>query len=789
MPQLEPAADLFVTWANRSCALQAMDTQQLQLCILDKQCEVASLAQEVQERRCHSAMLKLRLVSCEETIFDLQANSVQLFKRFKDACISHQRSQGHLLAAEQRSQAREEELASLQQQLHEASASQQLLQARLAIAVAAAQEGEEKAGGALQEAKGQSEAALGRAIALEAECAQLQRQAADLAASLKASQADGAAREAELESESERRSALDLELARTQEALDESKMLHQALQQQHTASQDTTQAETQRAEDTQLQLKAAKEKLKLVEQQLQGVEAKATLAEQRLAQRIATGQAELDAATERAQLQAGLAEERVKSAEERARMMEAGLRDQLSMLRSGIEAERQARQRAEQELQKGQDLFHQGSCRAREQLVSLQNQVEAQERRLRLNQASLQGSRHASQSPVHLAEAALGTVDGVSPSGSRTSTRLRKQASAWWQGEPGASGATPEVPVQLTHPDEGSEALHLEVAMQDASTAGKGSEAEAMPAGPDCKDGRRSRRGGSQVVKDTITEGDESSLQDTDSGHAAAMPETAEDDSPAHGPTSAEKRRKGKGSRGGKKRAAPEGKGRAGGDGASQEEAGKPAKRTRRQTAAAQAKASSIDESLQPCDVFSPTDDAAASDPTTDDPAAAGDTALGMGEDDAQAEVAFASSTQPPHASQEEAIQPRSKSVPSSAAKRPLTIPLDAAWAGVGDLCDAAAGKSPGAAPAQKAEGEVERKPLIALNPRVLAAAAQFRAPSGTHLPRDSLVGEPTKGRRMSIKPNGRRGLLGRLTQSGHHDKITPNTLLQGFHIPRLNKG
>ena len=56
-------------------------------------------------------------------------------------------------------------------------------------------------------------------------------------------------------------------------------------------------------------------------------------------------------------------------------MMEAGLRDQLSMLRSGIEAERQARQRAEQELQKGQDLFHQGSCRAREQLVSLQNQV------------------------------------------------------------------------------------------------------------------------------------------------------------------------------------------------------------------------------------------------------------------------------------------------------------------------------------------------------------------------------------------------------------------------------
>ena len=227
-------------------------------------------------------------------------------------------------------------------------------------------------------------------------------------------------------------------------------------------------------------------------------------------------------------------------------------------------------------------------------------------------------------------------ADGVSPSGSRTSTRLRKQASAWWQGEPGASSATPEVPIQLTHPDEGSEALHLEVAMQDASTAGKGSEAEAMPAGPDCKDGRRSRRGGSQVVKDTIPEGDESSLQDTDSGHAAAMPETAEDDSPAHGPTSAEKRRKGKGSRGGKKRAAPEGKGRAGGDGASQEEAGKPAKRTRRQTAAAQAKASSIDESLQPCDVLSPTDDAAASDPITDDPAAAGDTALGMGEDDAQ---------------------------------------------------------------------------------------------------------------------------------------------------------
>lgn len=69
------------------------DTQQLRLCVLDKQCEVASLAQELQERRCQAAMLKLRLVSCEETIADLQNNASQLFNRFKEACVANQRSQ------------------------------------------------------------------------------------------------------------------------------------------------------------------------------------------------------------------------------------------------------------------------------------------------------------------------------------------------------------------------------------------------------------------------------------------------------------------------------------------------------------------------------------------------------------------------------------------------------------------------------------------------------------------------------------------------------------------------
>lgn len=69
------------------------DTQQLRLCVLDKQCEVASLAQELQERRCQTAMLKLRLVSCEETIADLQNTSGQLFNRFKEACVTNQRTQ------------------------------------------------------------------------------------------------------------------------------------------------------------------------------------------------------------------------------------------------------------------------------------------------------------------------------------------------------------------------------------------------------------------------------------------------------------------------------------------------------------------------------------------------------------------------------------------------------------------------------------------------------------------------------------------------------------------------
>lgn len=107
------------------------------------------------------------------------------------------------------------------------------MQAKLAVAEAAAQEGAEKAGGALVEAQGQIEAALGRAHALEADCSQLRRSETELRALLESAQAECSTRAAELQAESERRTGLDLELARSQEALDESKMLHQALQQQH----------------------------------------------------------------------------------------------------------------------------------------------------------------------------------------------------------------------------------------------------------------------------------------------------------------------------------------------------------------------------------------------------------------------------------------------------------------------------------------------------------------------------------------------------------------------------
>ena len=107
------------------------------------------------------------------------------------------------------------------------------LQAKLAVAEAAAQEGAERAGGALVEAQGQVEAALGRANALETECSQLRRSEAELRALLESAQVECSTCETELQAESERRTGLDLELARSQEALDESKMLHQALQQQH----------------------------------------------------------------------------------------------------------------------------------------------------------------------------------------------------------------------------------------------------------------------------------------------------------------------------------------------------------------------------------------------------------------------------------------------------------------------------------------------------------------------------------------------------------------------------
>ena len=107
------------------------------------------------------------------------------------------------------------------------------MQAKLAVAEAAAQEGAEQAGGALEEAQGQIEATLGKYNALEAECIQLRRSEEDLRVALESAQAECLTREAELQAESERRSGLDLELAKSQEALDESRMLHQALQQQH----------------------------------------------------------------------------------------------------------------------------------------------------------------------------------------------------------------------------------------------------------------------------------------------------------------------------------------------------------------------------------------------------------------------------------------------------------------------------------------------------------------------------------------------------------------------------
>ena len=116
------------------------------------------------------------------------------------------------------------------------------MQAKLAVAEAAAQEGAEQAGGALEEAQGQIEATLGKHNALEAECIQLRRSEEELRLALESAQAECSTREAELQAESERRSGLDLELAKSQEALDESRMLHQALQQQHADLQVTQMA-------------------------------------------------------------------------------------------------------------------------------------------------------------------------------------------------------------------------------------------------------------------------------------------------------------------------------------------------------------------------------------------------------------------------------------------------------------------------------------------------------------------------------------------------------------------
>ena len=107
------------------------------------------------------------------------------------------------------------------------------MQAKLAVAEAATQEGAEKAGGALQEAEQQIEAALVRANGAEAECTQLRQQEQDLKATLVKAREAASAQESELQSESERRARLDLDLARCQEALSESRSMHQALQQQH----------------------------------------------------------------------------------------------------------------------------------------------------------------------------------------------------------------------------------------------------------------------------------------------------------------------------------------------------------------------------------------------------------------------------------------------------------------------------------------------------------------------------------------------------------------------------
>lgn len=72
--------------------------------------------------------------------------------------------------------------------------------------------------------------------------------------------------------------------------------------------QEGLQSEQRAAEDSQRRATDATERVHGLEGRLQSVEATAALAQQQLAQRISTSQAELAAANERAQLQAGLAE-------------------------------------------------------------------------------------------------------------------------------------------------------------------------------------------------------------------------------------------------------------------------------------------------------------------------------------------------------------------------------------------------------------------------------------------------------------------------------------------------
>ena len=72
--------------------------------------------------------------------------------------------------------------------------------------------------------------------------------------------------------------------------------------------QEASQSEQRAAEDSQRRATEATERAHGLEGRLQSMEATAALAQQQLAQHISTSQAEMAAASERVQLQAGLAE-------------------------------------------------------------------------------------------------------------------------------------------------------------------------------------------------------------------------------------------------------------------------------------------------------------------------------------------------------------------------------------------------------------------------------------------------------------------------------------------------